>query len=169
MVNDYPSFCVFFFFNDTATTEIYTLSLHDALPICRLTLNLGLRWDYYAGVAFNQNYSPTYRFLQSVLPSFHGKQMSTPATNFGPRVGFVYQLTGDGNTVLRGGYGFYFNFPILTTFYTLDERNSNPLRLGYFVNDPNGIKNSDGSSYQYGQPLPPNQIASTAAALPDSV
>ena len=24
---------VFFFFNDTATTEIYTLSLHDALPI----------------------------------------------------------------------------------------------------------------------------------------
>src|SRR5689334_24547260 len=26
--------CMFFFFNDTATTEIYTLSLHDALPIC---------------------------------------------------------------------------------------------------------------------------------------
>src|SRR2546423_15524686 len=25
--------CYFFFFNDTATTEIYTLSLHDALPI----------------------------------------------------------------------------------------------------------------------------------------
>src|SRR2546430_14472300 len=29
-------FTCFFFFNDTATTEIYTLSLHDALPICRL-------------------------------------------------------------------------------------------------------------------------------------
>src|SRR2546426_9338354 len=28
------SYVVFFFFNDTATTEIYTLSLHDALPIC---------------------------------------------------------------------------------------------------------------------------------------
>src|ERR1039457_5946964 len=28
-----PSLLVFFFFNDTATTEIYTLSLHDALPI----------------------------------------------------------------------------------------------------------------------------------------
>ena len=27
------STCTFFFFNDTATTEIYTLSLHDALPI----------------------------------------------------------------------------------------------------------------------------------------
>src|SRR2546427_9534756 len=28
------SLSFFFFFNDTATTEIYTLSLHDALPIC---------------------------------------------------------------------------------------------------------------------------------------
>src|SRR3712207_7379284 len=27
---------IYFFFNDTATTEIYTLSLHDALPICPL-------------------------------------------------------------------------------------------------------------------------------------
>src|SRR5438132_12297498 len=30
----FSSSLVFFFFNDTATTEIYTLSLHDALPIC---------------------------------------------------------------------------------------------------------------------------------------
>src|SRR3712207_9588787 len=29
-------YCLFFFFNDTATTEIYTLSLHDALPISLL-------------------------------------------------------------------------------------------------------------------------------------
>src|SRR5260221_14189106 len=29
------NFFVFFFFNDTATTEIYTLSLHDALPILK--------------------------------------------------------------------------------------------------------------------------------------
>src|SRR5690349_24215390 len=29
------SFSIIFFFNDTATTEIYTLSLHDALPICQ--------------------------------------------------------------------------------------------------------------------------------------
>src|SRR5215813_15593993 len=34
------SFFFFFFFNDTATTEIYTLSLHDALPIRR---HVGLR------------------------------------------------------------------------------------------------------------------------------
>src|SRR5690242_20848873 len=32
-----PTLLFFFFFNDTATTEIYTLSLHDALPISRLS------------------------------------------------------------------------------------------------------------------------------------
>ena len=36
---------LFFFFNDTATTEIYTLSLHDALPICRFLGNT----KYYIG------------------------------------------------------------------------------------------------------------------------
>src|SRR6266571_4757939 len=34
-----------FFFNDTATTEIYTLSLHDALPICAMTAgSLAYHW-----------------------------------------------------------------------------------------------------------------------------
>src|SRR3712207_9256948 len=38
---DYMLVCLyyFFFFNDTATTEIYTLSLHDALPIWVISLN----------------------------------------------------------------------------------------------------------------------------------
>src|SRR2546430_7220168 len=40
MLADY-NFFFFFFFNDTATTEIYTLSLHDALPISALGINDG--------------------------------------------------------------------------------------------------------------------------------
>src|SRR2546430_12616636 len=39
----------FFFFNDTATTEIYTLSLHDALPICT-ALRPACRPDAQAGL-----------------------------------------------------------------------------------------------------------------------
>src|SRR5262247_4759170 len=45
-----PMFCLiiflffFFFFNDTATTEIYTLSLHDALPIARRSAPISPRW-----------------------------------------------------------------------------------------------------------------------------
>src|SRR5438093_2277989 len=44
-----------FFFNDTATTEIYTLSLHDALPICAQTPEAGKRKLFFAnpwGMAF---------------------------------------------------------------------------------------------------------------------
>jgi outer membrane receptor protein involved in Fe transport len=135
----------------------------------KLTLNLGLRWDYYGGVAFNQNYSPTFTFLQTVLPSYAGKQAHTPGTDFGPRLGFAYDPHGTGKTVIRGGYGYYFNFPVLTTFYTLLDRNPDPLRMGYYVDVPSGITNADGSYYQYGQPLPANQLQPTALPLPASV
>src|SRR2546429_9652504 len=40
-------FSFFFFFNDTATTEIYTLSLHDALPISLLAAAIGLNVYLY--------------------------------------------------------------------------------------------------------------------------
>src|SRR3712207_9375712 len=46
-------YCIFFFFNDTATTEIYTLSLHDALPIFpaiamnKLSLLGAFAWFFY--------------------------------------------------------------------------------------------------------------------------
>src|SRR4029434_11357852 len=46
--------CVFFFFNDTATTEIYTLSLHDALPILCVCLCVCVcsRWLGWLACAF---------------------------------------------------------------------------------------------------------------------
>src|SRR5258708_37737999 len=39
-----PFFSFFFFFNDTATTEIYTLSLHDALPISSFRFGVTEVW-----------------------------------------------------------------------------------------------------------------------------
>src|SRR2546428_10810379 len=50
----YHIFSFFFFFNDTATTEIYTLSLHDALPISAVMdqhLRAGLGEGQRAGAA----------------------------------------------------------------------------------------------------------------------
>src|SRR3712207_9206903 len=43
--------CLFFFFNDTATTEIYTLSLHDALPICLDVGDHGISKGVYRALA----------------------------------------------------------------------------------------------------------------------
>src|SRR3712207_9176292 len=44
-------FLSFFFFNDTATTEIYTLSLHDALPIFPLIYLMGVAPSVYSVAA----------------------------------------------------------------------------------------------------------------------
>src|SRR2546430_8836472 len=52
-----PLFLFFFFFNDTATTEIYTLSLHDALPICYQILVLCNRLHNLGGVQGHDNTS----------------------------------------------------------------------------------------------------------------
>src|SRR5687768_18511074 len=52
-------FSSLFFFNDTATTEIYTLSLHDALPICyKEGVFIGYRWfdERNLGVAYPFGY-----------------------------------------------------------------------------------------------------------------
>ena len=56
--------CAFFFFNDTATTEIYTLSLHDALPISVVGFFL-IPFAYL--IEDFQRFRPTGSFSMSVL------------------------------------------------------------------------------------------------------
>jgi hypothetical protein len=64
----------------------------------RLTLNLGLRWDHEGLPA---PVLPNPALPQStVFPS--------DKKDFGPRVGFAWDVTGQGTTVVRGGYGVYF-------------------------------------------------------------
>src|SRR5256885_17014861 len=53
-MNLLPTFFLFFF-NDTATTEIYTLSLHDALPICSRSFGRGGRCVAVGSDAVSEN------------------------------------------------------------------------------------------------------------------
>src|SRR5436305_12339203 len=54
-----PIFFFIFFFNDTPTTEIYTLSLHDALPISKIFSDDGFLLCFVANVCFGFEKFPT--------------------------------------------------------------------------------------------------------------
>src|SRR5205807_10515982 len=58
----------FFFFNDTSTTEIYTLSLHDALPIFETKIHETFRLQYLKDVVFARVFDdPTSSILSSLI------------------------------------------------------------------------------------------------------
>src|SRR5256885_8655978 len=83
-----PFFLFFFFFNDTATTEIYTLSLHDALPILK---GNALSWDDPDGAAeaarlFEKaiEIDPGYGFPHALLASiWQGRWRDDPSSSDG--------------------------------------------------------------------------------------
>jgi len=74
----------------------------------RLTLDLGLRYDRDFNLMGSnaQAGSRTYQLLKALNSPFAGIPQDY-TKGFSPRVGFAYDLTGNGNNVLRGGYGLY--------------------------------------------------------------
>ena len=94
----------------------------------RLTLNLGVRWDHMGNVYevnnFMSNFNPALLSPQTLLTGGQGlaagfveaaQNGASRSTlndnhlgNFSPRVGFAYDLFGDGKTSIRGGYGMYY-------------------------------------------------------------
>jgi outer membrane receptor protein involved in Fe transport len=80
----------------------------DLKPAGRLTVNLGLRYDY----------TPPYTDVDDRVRNFDvtTMQLTAPGAqlykrdrdNLAPRLGFTYDLRGNGRSILRGGYGYYY-------------------------------------------------------------
>ena len=75
----------------------------------RLTLNLGVRWDKDYNLVGASAIAKSRTYLELLaIGSPYAKLSHDDNKDFSPRVGFAYDLTGQGKHILRGGYGLYY-------------------------------------------------------------
>lgn len=122
---------------DTSQAPFHQLALYlqdDYKITPRLTLNLGLRWDANIRLLVPQTNNRTMQILgllnepraRAIAGNAKALARTTPSwSEFQPRVGFAFDPKGDGRTVIRGGYGIFYDqlFQNLTLFST---QQSNP-------------------------------------------
>jgi hypothetical protein len=162
----------------------YSIYLQDGWRVTnKLMLDIGLRYDLVTGFAFDQTKNILYSelvdaakrgvFQSTGLPcpcigfEDFGKSPAEDKNNIAPRIGFSYDVKGDGDMLVRGGAGRYYDFAYTNAnilFAVVGAQSS--FGAVYQNSDGSGIKNADGSFYQVGQPLPPNQLANASAPLP---
>ena len=95
-------------------------------PVSRLTLNLGLRYDIQTKIwndtlnINDKNYFPT-TGTPTQIP-FVDFTKRGDRNNIGPRLGFAYDVKGDGKSVVRAGWGIYYN-PIFSSVMRGEQTN----------------------------------------------
>src|SRR5713101_6877277 len=149
----------------------------------KLTLDIGVRYDFVTGFAFDQSNNPLYQqitaaasrgvFASSGLPcpcpgfEDFGKTPQEDKNNIAPRVGFTYDAKADSTLVLRGGLGRYYDYAY-TNANILFAVTGAQSAFGQIYSNTNssGVRNADGTLFHVGQPLPPNQLTNLTVPLP---
>lgn len=122
----------------------------------RLTLELGLRYDYQSLPAPPSNLTAA---TAGFVPYAGLTNVPSDKNNFGPRVGFSLDMFGNGQTVLRGGYGLYYGRILNGT-----------VGLAQFASgSPNGqYATASTKPTATGAPVFPNPMAAGAGSKPSS-
>jgi hypothetical protein len=123
----------------------------------KLTLNLGVRYDIDLNLMDQKDFAQnaTRQVLEAIGSPYAGYP-KTPRKDISPRVGFAYDLSGNGTRVLRGGYGLYFDqYNTAASAGDITSQSRRPLNaLATLVNTAIGVGQL--STYRLGiDPLPP--------------
>lgn len=121
----------------------------------RLSLNLGLRYDVSTvsrerdGLLQNFDISTPVPTVTPVGEKIH----DVDKNNFGPRVGFAFDIFGKGKTILRGGYGIFYNRELPASFGS-PHANSFP-QVSISITDLFGLGNCPVFPTSWGYPVDP--------------
>jgi outer membrane receptor protein involved in Fe transport len=143
--------------------DMYGLYAQDNLRVGnRLTLNLGVRWDYVDGFPIDQSTSANFlamqaagrtgRFAGTLLEDF-GQDPRPDKDNIQPRLGAVIDLRGDGRDVIRGGWGLYTDFGYISSNVitaAFDAAGAGPV---FLAQNTQGLKKADGTPFRITDPL----------------
>jgi hypothetical protein len=113
----------------------------------RFTLNAGVRYDVDIGFVDHKHAAENraFRALQIINSPFAAQVVEDDKNNFSPRIGFAWDLRGDSRSVLRGGYGIYFDQSFLNVpLFAVQQ--ANPEIYATFLND--------GSNLSFSSPPP---------------
>ena len=102
----------------------------------RFTLNLGVRYDVDIGFVDNAHAAENRAFqaLRIIGSPFARKVVEDDKNNISPRIGFAWDFRGDGRSVLRGGYGIYYDQSFLNVpLFAVQQ--ANPEIYATFLND----------------------------------